>query len=31
MCRHANMHDGLWLIIKPNGQPNTANATMMHG
>ena len=24
MCQHANMHGGLWLIIKPNGQPNTA-------
>jgi predicted lipoprotein with Yx(FWY)xxD motif len=24
MCQHANMHGGLWLILKPNGQPNTA-------
>ena len=24
MCQHANMHGGLWLIIKPNGQPNMA-------
>jgi predicted lipoprotein with Yx(FWY)xxD motif len=24
MCQHANMHGGVWLIIKPNGQPNTA-------
>jgi predicted lipoprotein with Yx(FWY)xxD motif len=29
MCQHANMHGGLWLIIKPNGQPNTAKG-MMH-
>ena len=28
MCRHANMHGGLWLIIKPNGQPNTAKGKM---
>jgi predicted lipoprotein with Yx(FWY)xxD motif len=28
MCQHANMHGGLWLIIKPNGQPNTAKAKM---
>jgi predicted lipoprotein with Yx(FWY)xxD motif len=26
MCQHANMHGGLWLIIKPTGQPNTAKA-----
>ena len=26
MCQHVNMHGGLWLIIKPNGQPNTAKA-----
>jgi predicted lipoprotein with Yx(FWY)xxD motif len=26
MCQHANMHGGLWLIIKPNGQPNTAKS-----
>src|SRR6059036_1488585 len=24
MCQHATMHGGLWLIIKPNGQPNMA-------
>jgi predicted lipoprotein with Yx(FWY)xxD motif len=24
MCQHANMHGGLWLIVKPNGQPNMA-------
>ena len=30
MCQHANMHGGLWLIIKPNGHPNTARGTMMH-
>jgi len=24
MCQHADMHGGLWLIIKPNGQPNMA-------
>jgi predicted lipoprotein with Yx(FWY)xxD motif len=28
MCQHANMHGGVWLIIKPNGQPNTAKAKM---
>jgi predicted lipoprotein with Yx(FWY)xxD motif len=28
MCQHANMHGGLWLIIKPNGQPNTAKGKM---
>ena len=28
MCQHANMHGGLWLIMKPNGQPNMA---MGHG
>jgi predicted lipoprotein with Yx(FWY)xxD motif len=26
MCQHMRMHGGLWLIIKPNGQPNTAKA-----
>jgi predicted lipoprotein with Yx(FWY)xxD motif len=30
MCQHANMHGGLWLIIKPNGTPNTAKSAMMH-
>ena len=29
MCQHANMHGGLWLIVKPNGQPNMAKG-MMH-
>jgi predicted lipoprotein with Yx(FWY)xxD motif len=28
MCQHANMHGGVWLIIKPNGQPNTAKGKM---
>jgi predicted lipoprotein with Yx(FWY)xxD motif len=28
MCQHANMHGGLWLIIKPNGLPNTAKGKM---
>jgi predicted lipoprotein with Yx(FWY)xxD motif len=28
MCQHANMHGGLWLIIKPNGQPNTVKGKM---
>jgi predicted lipoprotein with Yx(FWY)xxD motif len=28
MCQHANMHGGIWLIIKPNGQPNTAQGKM---
>jgi predicted lipoprotein with Yx(FWY)xxD motif len=28
MCQHANMHGGLWLIIEPNGQPNTAKGKM---
>jgi len=28
MCQHANMHGGLWLIIKPNGQPNMAQGKM---
>jgi len=27
-CQHANMHGGLWLIIKPSGQPNTARGKM---
>ena len=30
MCQHANMHGGLWLIIKPDGHPNMARGTMMH-
>jgi predicted lipoprotein with Yx(FWY)xxD motif len=29
MCQHAVMHGGLWLIIKPSGQPNTAKGKMM--
>jgi predicted lipoprotein with Yx(FWY)xxD motif len=29
MCQHANMHGGLWLIVKPNGQPNMAKGMMM--
>jgi predicted lipoprotein with Yx(FWY)xxD motif len=28
MCQHATMHGGLWLIIKPNGRPNTAKGKM---
>ena len=28
MCQHANMHGGLWLIIKPDGQPNMAKGKM---
>ena len=24
MCQHVNMHGGLWLIVKPNGQANMA-------
>jgi len=28
MCQHANMHGGLWLIIKPSGQPNRAKGKM---
>ena len=28
MCQHATMHGGLWLIIKPNGQPNKAKGKM---
>src|SRR5438445_9295217 len=28
MCQHATMHGGLWLIIKPDGQPNTAKGKM---
>jgi Secreted repeat of unknown function len=28
MCQHAHMHGGLWLIIKPNRQPNTAKGKM---
>jgi predicted lipoprotein with Yx(FWY)xxD motif len=31
LCQHANMHGGLWLIIKPNGTPNMAKGKMMHG
>ena len=30
MCQHVNMHGGLWLIVKPNGQPNMAKGKMMH-
>ena len=29
MCQHANMHGGLWLIIKANGQPNMAKGKKM--
>ena len=31
MCQHVNMHGGLWLIIKPNGQPNTSKGKMHMG
>jgi predicted lipoprotein with Yx(FWY)xxD motif len=24
MCQHANMHGGVWLIVRPNGQENMA-------
>jgi predicted lipoprotein with Yx(FWY)xxD motif len=31
MCQHANVHGGLWLIVEPNGQPNTAKSKhVMH-
>jgi predicted lipoprotein with Yx(FWY)xxD motif len=30
MCQHANMHGGLWLIVKPNGQPNMMKGKKMH-
>ena len=29
MCQDANVHGGLWLVIKPNGQPNMAKGKMM--
>jgi predicted lipoprotein with Yx(FWY)xxD motif len=28
MCQNVTMHGGLWLIVKPNGQPNMAKAKM---
>jgi predicted lipoprotein with Yx(FWY)xxD motif len=28
MCQHVNMHGGLWLIVKPNGQRNIAMGKM---
>ena len=28
MCQHANMHGGLWLIMKPSGEPNMAMGKM---
>jgi predicted lipoprotein with Yx(FWY)xxD motif len=28
MCQHATMHGGLWLVVKPNGQPNMAKGKM---
>jgi predicted lipoprotein with Yx(FWY)xxD motif len=28
MCQHANMHGGLWLIVKPDGRPNMAKGKM---
>ena len=30
MCQHANMHGGVWLIVKPDGSPNMAKGAMMH-
>jgi hypothetical protein len=30
MCQHVNMHGGLWLIVRPNGQPNMVKGKMMH-
>jgi predicted lipoprotein with Yx(FWY)xxD motif len=27
-CQHATMHGGLWLIIKPSGEPNMAKGKM---
>ena len=29
-CQHLNIHGGVWLIVKPNGQPNMAKSTA-HG
>ena len=29
MCQHANMHGGLWLIVKPDGQLNMAKGKHM--
>ncbi len=29
MCQHANMHGGLWLIVKPDGQLNMAQGKHM--
>jgi predicted lipoprotein with Yx(FWY)xxD motif len=29
MCQHANMHGGLWLIVKPDGHLNMAKGTHM--
>ncbi|HET8894603.1 MAG TPA: hypothetical protein VFM96_10960 [Gaiellaceae bacterium] len=29
MCQHVNMHGGIWLIIKPNGEPNMAKGAHM--
>jgi predicted lipoprotein with Yx(FWY)xxD motif len=28
MCQHADMHGGVWLVIKPSGQPNMAKGKM---
>ena len=25
-CQHFNVNGGIWLIVKPNGQPNMAKA-----
>ena len=29
MCQHANMHGGLWLIVKPDGRLNMAKGKHM--
>jgi predicted lipoprotein with Yx(FWY)xxD motif len=29
-CQHLNINGGIWLIMKPNGQPNRSNAKPHH-
>jgi len=29
MCQHANMHGGLWLVVKPDGRLNMAKGKHM--
>jgi predicted lipoprotein with Yx(FWY)xxD motif len=29
-CQHLNVNGGIWLIMKPNGQPNTSKAKPHH-